>query len=346
LGKKATARELSVLCSQFHLTVSAGMTLSESLRLTAEITKAVSLRNALSVAYAEIARGEQLHKGFLRSKEVFPAFFIHMIRFGEETGSLEDSLGKMEAYFDKQARMRDRIASSLTYPAVVFAASVVVMAVLLTFIVPGFAVTLQELGGELPLPTRLLLSSSSFLQRYGVAAAAAFAASFALLARYAGTTKGKGKLDSLKLGLPLLRRVVCLSLLAGFCRNMSIMVGSGFNIIKALEVCSEISGNEIFGRRIRASAALIRKGGSVSSSFALAGLDESLFLSLVRTGEDTGAIELMLEKAAEHYEREVENLLERSLRLLEPAVIVVMALVIGAVIISVMLPIMSIMDSI
>lgn len=346
MKKKATAKELAVLCSQLHLTVSAGITLTESLRLTAEIAKAAHLKNALSSVLAEITRGEQLHRGFLKSREVFPAFFIHMIRFGEETGRLEESLMKMESYFEKQAMMRDRIKSSLTYPAVVFAASIMVLSVLLTFIVPGFAVTLQEMGGELPASTRMLLTLSAFVTDNIIAIAAAFAASSALLARYFRTEKGKAGMDRIKLGLPLLRTVFGLSLLASFCRNMSIMTGSGFNIIRALEVCADISGNGIFEKRIRDTASLIRKGGGVCRSFSSAGLNESLFLSLVRTGEDAGAMELMLEKAAEHYEREVENLLDRFLRLLEPAVIVVMAVVIGAIIISVMLPIMSIMDSI
>jgi type IV pilus assembly protein PilC len=127
---------------------------------------------------------------------------------------------------------------------------------------------------------------------------------------------------------------------------MGIMVGSGFNIIRALEVCADISGNSLFRRQIFDSAALVKNGGEVCQSFSAAGIDDRLFISLVKTGEDTGSLDFMFEKAAEHYEREVENLLERYLRLLEPAVIVVMAVVIGGVIISVMLPIMSIMDSI
>jgi type IV pilus assembly protein PilC len=346
MRKKATSRELSVLCSQLRLTVGAGMTVTESLRLTAEISKAAHLKKALSEALTEVRRGEQLHEGFLKSRDTFPEFFIHMVRFGEETGRLEEALKKMEVYFDSQARVRDRVKSSLTYPAVVFAASMIVLAGLLTFVVPGFAATLQELGGELPASTKTLLFLSGFIRNNILTIAAAFAAMAAVMLRYAGTASGRERIDGLKLRLPFIRTFFKRRVLADFCRNLSIMVGSGFNIMKALEVCAGISGNRIFSRQVLHAASLIRKGGGVCRSFSSAGMSESLFLSLVGTGEDTGALELMLEKAAEHYEREVENLIDRSLRLLEPAVIVVMAGLTGAIIISVMLPIMSIMDSI
>lgn len=344
--KKASPKELSLLCSQLHLMVSAGITLSESLRLTAEMTEAPHIRKALWDAYAEISKGEQLHRGFLKNEAVFPAFYIHMLRFGEETGSLEAALEKMEVYFDKQGRLRDKIMSSLTYPAVVFLVSMMVMAALLTYIVPGFADTLEELGGELPTATRMLLSLSAFLRKNLLALSCTIAAAAVFLGRYLKTEKGKERLDMVKLRMPVLGAVFNHSELSGFCRNMGIMIGSGFNVIRALEVCAEISGNSLFRRRILASAALVKNGGEVCSSFSASGIDDILFLSLVKTGEDTGALEGMLEKAAEHYEREVENLLDRALRLLEPAVIVVMAVVIGGIIISVMLPVMSIMDSI
>lgn len=326
--------------------VSSGISLSESLRLTGEITKTPRIKKALQDAFAELSKGEQLHKGFLKNQALFPPFFIYMLRFGEETGSLEAALKKMEVYFEKQGRLHDKIKSSLTYPAVVFLVSVLVMSALLTYIVPGFADTLEELGGDLPAATRVLLVLSAFVRGNLLYLVCAAAAGAAFAGSYLKSEKGKERMDALKFRLPVIRTVFRHSELSGFCRNMGIMVGSGFNIIRALEVCAEISGNILFRRQILDSAALVKNGGEVCRSFSAAGIDDRLFISLVKTGEDTGSLEFMFEKAAEHYEREVENLLERHLRLLEPAVILVMAVVIGGIIISVMLPIMSIMDSI
>jgi type IV pilus assembly protein PilC len=342
----ASPKELSLLCSQIHLMVSAGMNLSESLMVIAGITKDSRIKKALTDAYMEIARGEQLYSGFLKNKDLFPAFFIHMLHFGEETGSLDTALKKMDVYFDKQGRMRDKLKSSMTYPAVVFVTSMIVMAALLTFIVPGFAVTLEEMGGELPAITRMMLSLSSFVRGNLLLLTGLFLAAAALLASYFKTKRGKEKMDLLKFRIPFIRKIFRQSVLSDFCRNMSVMVSSGFNIIKALELCAEISENTLFRRKILDSASFIKKGGSICHSFSAAGIDDKLFLSLMMTGEDTGAMENMLDKAAEYYEREVENLLERSLRLLEPAVIAVMAVVIGTIIISVMLPIISIIDTI
>jgi type IV pilus assembly protein PilC len=344
--KKASPQDLSVLCSQLHLMVSAGITLSEALRLTGEITKAPRIKKALKDAFAEISKGEQLHRGFLKNEALFPSFFIYMLRFGEETGSLEAALKKMEVYFEKQGRLLDKIKSSLTYPVVVFLVSVIVMAALLTYIVPGFADTLEGLGGDLPAATRVLLSVSAFARENLFYLVFIAAAGTVFMGRYLKSENGREWMDVFKFRMPVLRTVFRHSELSGFCRNMGIMVGSGFNIIRALEVCAEISGNILFRRQILDSAALVKNGGEVCRSFSAAGIDDRLFISLVKTGEDTGSLEFMFEKAAEHYEREVENLLERYLRLLEPAVIVVMAVVIGGVIISVMLPIMSIMDTI
>ncbi|HEY5576167.1 MAG TPA: type II secretion system F family protein [Clostridiaceae bacterium] len=343
---KASPKELSLLCSQLHLMVSAGMNLSESLMVISEITKDPRIKKALTDAYMEIARGEQLYCGFLKNKDSFPAFFIHMLHFGEETGSLDTALKKMDVYFDKQGIIRDKLKSSMTYPAVVFVTSMIVIGALLTFIVPGFAVTLEELGGELPAITGMMLSMSSFIRGNFILLTFLFLASAAILARYTKSKRGKEKMDSLKFRTPFIRKIFRQSVLSDFCRNMSIMVSSGFNIIKALELCAEITENTMFRRQILDSASLIKKGGSIGHSFSVSGIDDRLFLSLVMTGEDTGAMENMLEKAAEYFEREVENLLERSLRLLEPAVIGVMALIIGTIIISVMLPIISIMDTI
>jgi type IV pilus assembly protein PilC len=344
--KKASPKELSLLCSQLHLMVSAGMNLSESLMVIAGITKDLRLKKALTDAYMEIARGEQLYSGFQKNKDSFPAFFIHMIHFGEETGNLDMALKKMDVYFDKQGRMRDKLKSSMTYPAVVFATSMIVLAALLTFIVPGFAVTLEELGGELPAVTRMMLSLSSFVRGNLMLITGLILAAAAFLSRYVKTKSGKEKMDLLKFRLPFIRKIFRQSVLSDFCRNMSVMISSGFNIIKALELCAEITENTLFRRKILDSASSIKKGGGVCHSFSASGIDDRLFLSLMMTGENTGAIENMLDKAAEYYEREVENLLERSLRLLEPAVIAVMAAVTGIIIISVMLPIISIMDTI
>jgi len=343
---KASPGELSILCSQLHLMVSTGMNLPESLMVISEITKDPRIKKALTDAYKEIVRGEQLYRGFIKNKELFPSFFIHMLHFGEETGSLDTALKKMDVYFNKQGMIRDKLKSSMTYPAVVFMTSMIMVTALLTFIVPNFAVTLEEMGGELPAITRMMLFLSSFVRGNLMILTGLVLASTALLVRYAKTKNGKEKMDSLKFRIPFIRKIFRLSVLSDFCRNMSVMVSSGFNIIKALELCAEITENAMFRRQILDSASLINKGGGVCHSFSASGIDDRLFLSLIMTGEDTGAMEKVLDKAAEYFEREVENLLERSLRLLEPAVIVFMAVIIGTIIISVMLPIISIMDTI
>lgn len=341
---KAKARELSMISKQMYLLLHAGVSLSDTLYVISSTEKNIQIRNALKQAYESVSSGEQLYVSFKKDK-IFPDFFVYMIKFGEETGNLDIILNNLSLYYEKQEHIYNKVKGGMVYPVFVFAVSIVMVMIMVIWIIPGFAETLSGLGGELPVFTKIVILICEVIRKNFIWILGILLLICIAFRTYVKTENGKEKFDKLKLDIPLLGNMFQKSQISKFCRNMSTLINSGFNIIKSLELLAEISENAVFRKKIETSADCINKGASLTTAFLKAEIDDRIFLSLVKTGEEAGSIGTMLVKAADFYERDMEEFTEKYLKLLEPILIIILAVIIGSLIVSVMLPIFSIMDS-
>jgi|GEM_PF-1270653 len=345
-AEKAKARELSLICKQMYLLLNAGINISDAIYIVYTSEKNSRICYALKQSHKSVSSGEPFHKGLKMNGSIFPDFFVCMVKFGEETGNLDIIFNNLSFYYEKQDRIYNKVRGDMVYPAAVFIISLIMVSAMMLWIVPGFEETLTGLGGELPRFTSTVMFTCSAIKDNLVFIAATVLFIYAAFRYYIKTDQGRENFDSIKLKAPLVGKAMRKAQLSKLCRNMSTLADSGFNIIRSLELLAGISENIIFRRKIERSADYISKGCSLAYAFSKAGIDDKMFLSLVKTGEEAGSIEAMLSKAADFYEKDIEGLSEKYLTLLEPVLIIIMALIIGTLIMSVMLPILSIMDSI
>jgi len=344
-AKKAKARELSLICKQMHLLLDAGITISDAIYIVYTSEKNSGVSGGFKLAYKSVISGEPLHKGLRMSDGLFPDFFVNMVKFGEETGNLDTVFKNLSVYYEKQDSIYNKIKGDMIYPAVVFITSLVMVSAMMLWIIPGFEDTLTGLGGEMPVFTNSVMFICASLRNNFILIAATNLIGYAALRFYIKTGHGRENFESMKLKIPLLGKAIRKAQLSKLCRNLSTLADSGLNIMRSLELLAGSTENIIFRKKIEKSADYISKGLSLTFAFSKAGIDDKMFLSLVKTGEEAGRIEHMLSKAADFYEKDIEGLSEKYLKLLEPALIIIMALIVGTLIISVMLPILSIMDS-
>lgn len=326
--------------------INAGISLSETFYLIASQEKSNERKGILLNIYNGLMKGEELYSCLNSYNKNFPLFFIKMVHLGEHSGNLEGILKSLQQYYQKEDMLVSKVKNSMTYPIVVLITSITVIMILILKVVPQFTDTLKDLGGEVPSITAFMISLCNFLSKniFFIAIIAILCTFFSI--KYFNTRGGRYKIHWFKLKAPFLKGIYEKILLAKFSRNLSLLLTSGFNIVKALEISSEICENSVFRLKIKACSQHIKKGENFCLALSLSGIANPLLLSLVKTGEETGKIQEVLNKASEYFEIELEERLKKMVSLVEPAMVISMAILIGFFIMAVMLPIVNVMDSI
>lgn len=343
---KYSKKELAVLCSHIHLMLSSGLTVPEAIHITAAMETRPKLKARLNGIYDGVLKGRALYQCFNEHRDIFPDMLIKLVRLGEESGNLEAVFHSLCQYYERDSRITGKIKSSMAYPLVVFTTSIAVAAILMLKVMPQFAGTLKSLGGDLPAVTSAMLNFSNFLSRSLVYIAALSIAAFAAACRYCSSEKGRYKIQSLKLKVPVLKGISEKILLTKFLRNLSTLLDSGLGMIAALDICADVTENILFGEKISFCAQYIRKGENICAAFINSGFSSSMLISMIKIGEETGRMEEVLKKTADYFEMELEEMLKKVVTLIEPAMVIIMSLIIGAFIMAVMAPMVGVMDAI
>ena len=344
--KKIKSKELSLLSNQLYLMIDAGIIISEAFYLTASMEKNEILKKKLILIYDDILKGEELYKSIEKHQDIFPVFFIQMIRLGEHTGNLEGVLKNLYEFYERDNKLYNKLKSSMTYPLIVFITSILAILILMIKVVPQFTDTLISLGGNLPGITSMMLLTCGIFKENYIVIIIIFFIIVTLVRKINKTQIGREKLQSLKLKIPIFRCIYEKIILSKFSRSMGILISSGCNLISSFEICSEIIDNIVFKKALGQCLDKIKNGKSMTYAFSSIGINNPLFISLIRTGEETGELDKVLKKAADFYDNELEELSKRLLTILEPVLVIIMAAIIGTFIIAIMLPILNIMDAI
>lgn len=345
LQPKPKPRDMAVFCRQFVSIVNAGVPVVSALEMLGEQTENKMLAKAITDCRMSIERGETLHSSMAQHPKVFPSIFVTMVEAGEASGSLDVSFERMAEQFEKQAEIKAAIKKATVYPIVLLLLTIGAAVLLLTFVVPTFKTMFDDLGTELPGITKVVLALSDSLQGYWYIYLIVLVALIVGIKLFKKTPTGTRFFATLGLKIPVFGRLTTKTAAASMSRTLSTLVSSGLQLTDALQIVAGTMSNIYFKEDVLAARDQVMVGAPLSAQFRQSGYWPPLVYHMIAIGEDTGSIDTMLTKLAEYYEEEVKQETERVMALLEPLVILLLALVVGAIVVSVILPMASMYDS-
>jgi len=339
---KIKSDDLAIFARQLATMIDAGIPLVQSLGILSEQLEHKGLKQVVVNVRQDIEGGMSFCDSLAKHPSVFSELFINMARAGEASGMLDEVLDRLATYLEKSAALMRKVQSSLVYPAVVISISLIITIVLLVKVVPTFKGIFDLLGGQLPLPTRILIAISNALQKNLLYLICAVGVSIFLFKKSLKTTKGKYNFDRLQMQAivigPLLRKVA----VAKFSRTFSTLVKSGVSILNALEIVAKTSGNKVVEEAIMKSRLAVREGEPLSMPLSKSGVFPPMVCRMIGVGEQTGQLEKMLSKIADFYDEQVDAAVSALTSMIEPLVIVFLGVVVGGIVISLFLPIFKI----
>jgi type IV pilus assembly protein PilC len=342
--KRIKLKDLAVFSRQFATMIDAGLTMLRGLTILSDQVDNLELRKVLKAVKQDVEGGMSISASFAKVPDVFPPLMVNMTRAGEAGGFLDVTMRQIADNFEAEVRLRGKIKAALTYPVVVFVLAIVMCMGMLVFVVPVFKSMFEGLGGELPLPTQVLvfLSESMRFLLPGI-----IVACFALVwwwRKYGRTERVRNVVDPLKLKLPVFGKLAQKLALARFSRNLSTLLSSGVPILQSLDIVSETTGSVVISRALKQVQESVRRGDSVAGPLGEHPVFPTMVVQMIASGEETGAIDAMLAKIAQFYDEEVEATTEALTALIEPLMIAFLGAIVGSMIIALYLPIFKIFD--
>lgn len=338
LGFKVKIRELAIFCRQFATMSSAGIPLLQCLNILVRQTESKNLKKILQDVILEIEKGKSLSESFREHKNSFPEIFINMLAAGELSGTIDQSLDRLAVHFEKDNELKEKIKSAMTYPAFVGGMAVVAMIFLIVFIVPIFVDIFNSVGATLPLPTRIVIGISSAITKFWYLFIAIPVAAFFGLRRVCATEKGRSVLDHLVLKIPVLGQMNHKLIVARFARTLSTLLRSGVPLMQALESLEKLVGNSIAAKELAAARQNIKEGEKMAPILMKSKIFPPMAVNMISVGEESGALDDLLEKLAVFYEQDVEYIVARFSSLIEPIMIAGVGAMIAFIAISIYLP--------
>jgi type IV pilus assembly protein PilC len=335
-------KDIQVFSRQFATMINSGLTLLRSLTILAEQTENKAFADIINQVRIDVERGASLSQALAKHPKVFSRLYIAMVRAGETGGVLDSVLLQLASTIEKQVELRGKIKSAMTYPVAVLGLVMLILTAMLVFVVPMFKKLYASLGGTLPVPTRiLLLVSSGFVKFFPLVILAQVGAIIAFK-KWIQTEGGRASWDSLKLRVPIFGQLVHKTSLARFSRTFSVLLRSGVPILESLEITSETVGNVVVSRAIKDVQAGVKGGESISRPLEEHKVFPPMVVQMMAVGEETGALDELLDKIAMFYEQEVDATVSALTSLLEPLLIVVLGGCVGGMVVSLYMPMFNI----
>lgn len=346
LEKGVGLKDLAVMSRQMSTMTGAGLSLLKTLTILADQTQNKKLAGIMVNVSADVEAGSSFSQALSKHPVDFPPLMISMVRAGETGGFLDRALDSLADNFEKESNLRSTVKSALTYPVMVLILSMLAVVLMLIFIVPVFKTMFEGLGGALPIPTQILVTLSESMPIVApVLIIVGVGFSFWWRANR-NTERVRKVVDPFKLRLPVFGGLMKKIAVARFTRNFANMIGSGVPILQALNVVGETSGNWVIERATKNIADAVRQGRSIAEPLAKEPVFPSMVVQMVAVGEDSGAMEIMLNKVSDFYDAEVKASTEALTSLIEPLMIAFLGVVVGGMVVALYLPIFSIATAI
>jgi type IV pilus assembly protein PilC len=339
LTDRVALKDVALMSRQLATMIASGLTLVRALGVLADQIESKPLREAMLAVRSEVEQGHLLSAALERYPKIFSPLYVSMVRAGEVGGQLDQVLLKLSATLEKQVELRQKVRSAMSYPLIVTCVVILIVTLMMIFIVPIFKRLFASLCGSLPVPTQIVISISNVLASFWlVLVLAVLAAAIALVRRWIATDKGREVWDRLKLRPPVFGPLVHKIALARFASTLSSLLAAGVPIIEALDIVADNVGNRIVANAVRSAKAGVREGRALSACLADAPVMPIMVTQMIETGEESGALDDMLAKVATFYDNEVTATVDSLTSILEPIIIVFMGACIGAIVVSLYLP--------
>lgn len=344
-SKKVSIKALSVMCSQFAIILKAGMPVARCVELIEDQTEDKKLKKILRAVGRDVAAGHSLADSFAGAgAEVFPMTFIETVRSGEQTGTVEQVFKNLSGFYEKQYKTRQKVSSALTYPIFVIIIAIVVVMVIMVKVIPAMTNIFKELGGEFPLPTRILIGTSNFFKNNIMIILLAVVVLSLVFVAYTRTDSGRFHWNRLKLKIPILGKISLLHASGQFASTMSMLLTAGMPLPQSLAVTARTIDNYMLSVETGQMVGGLEEGRRLGALM----IEKNCYLKTLNEmcaiGEETGELEETLKTIGEFFDNEASHATEKAIALLEPTILVFMALLAGFIVISIYLPIFTMYD--
>src|SRR5262245_7842131 len=337
-GVSVSTKDLAIFTRQFATMISAGLPLVQCLDILAKQSSKPSFGRVVGEVTREVEAGSTLADALGRHKSVFDDLFRNMVAAGEAGGVLDEILMRLATYIEKADALKRKIQSAMVYPTVVLTVAMGATSFMLIFIIPTFAKMFMDFGGELPLPTKIVLMLSDILVHWWWVALLGLIAGFLAFQRYYATEGGQRTVDGMMIRMPVLGEVLLKGAVARFTRTLGTLIASGVPILGGLEITARTAGNKVIAEAIMSARASIREGETVAAPLKASNVFPPMVTQMIAVGEQTGALDEMLTKIAVFYEQEVDTAVDTLTSIIEPVMIVVMGGIVGGMVVAMYLP--------
>jgi general secretion pathway protein F len=341
--RRAGSRDLLILTQELAVLIGAGLPLDRSLATLHDLADHPEVKAAVSNVLTQVRGGKGLAEAMSQHR-IFPPLYVNMVRAGEVGGFLEGSLTRLAEYLERAEELKSDVVGALIYPAFLMLSLGGSMLFLLIYVLPKFSDLFQGMGKALPLPARIVMAVSVVIRSYFWILPVVGVIGWYGMRRFLATPSGRFQWDQFKLRLPGLGMILRKLEVARFCRTLGTLLKSGVPMVQALTIVREIAGNAVLARALGDVEVGVREGAGVSAPLARSGAVPALAIQMIGVGEETGRLDEMMLRVAEHYDKDVRGAIQRFTRLLEPVMIVVMSLLVGFVVISMLNAVFSLND--
>ena len=342
LSDRIKLKDVAVFSRQFATMINSGLSLLRSLNILAEQSESKTLAEVVNQVRMDVEKGSSLSQALQKHPKAFGRLYVSMVRAGEVGGALDSVLLRLADTIEKQVELRRKVKSAMTYPVVVGVMVLTIVSAMLLFVIPMFQGIYKQLGGTLPAPTQILIDISNVVRKlwyivflFDVGAAFAFR-------KWINSEDGRKRWDAIKLKVPIFGKLVRKTALARFSRTLSALVRSGVPILESLDIVAETAGNYVVSKAVRETQAAVKRGDPLSKKLEEHPVFPPMVVQMMAVGEETGALDEMLDKIVDFYDQEVEATVDALTSLIEPILIMVMGVCVGGMIISLYLPMFNI----
>jgi type IV pilus assembly protein PilC len=331
-------KEVTIFARQFATMISAGLSLTKCLSILSAQTESAALRGVISQIGKDVEAGQSLSDALGKHPKVFPSIFVNMVRAGETGGVLDEVLARLADHLEGEQALKGKIKSAMTYPIAMGGLVMVVLVAMMVFVVPTFEKMFSEMGGKLPPVTQLLVDASDLVASvWGVVIAVGI---FAFIALFKWWAAGPGKTiwDGAKLNMPVFGQLTRKIALAKFTRTFGTLVSAGVPILSALDIVADTAGNEVVANAVKHARTAIKEGETIAKPLSESNVFPSMLVQMIAVGEETGALDTMLNKIADFYDEEVSVATDGLTSLIEPLMMASLGVIVGGMVIALYLP--------
>lgn len=335
---KVKKKDLAVFCRQFYTMLNAGVTIIKCLDILEKQIENKIMREAVSDVYDRVQKGMTLSEAMRNNSKIFPPILINMVEAGETSGSLDVIMERMAVHYEKEFRIDNKVKGAMVYPAVLAFVATGVVVFLMVFVMPTFVSMFEGSGLELPAPTRALLAISHSIRGFWYIYIIAIIVIISLFKYFGKTETGEMLYDTINLRIPIFKNVNIKLSTSRFTRTLSTLLSSGIPLMEGIDIVSRVVDNKYISNKLEFAKDEVRKGVPLSLTIKDIGIFPPMVDSMIKIGEESGDLDGILNKSADFYDEEVEVALQKMTEMMQPLMVVIMALIVGFIVISIALP--------